>query len=356
MALSPSQREAIAAIDGPAAQSQQPAAAAAAQATQQQAPAPQANRQNPPQQTAEGAAQEKGAAKTEGDNMAAPPFIELTMPNGQKRQMTPEAITGMASRYAALNHRNAQLKPINDVIENYLKSNPNMTPAQLAETLTQLAAGGQANVQFGANGGINSDQQRGGQQASQQAQSPQRQLPSDDDFSKWENDNASALPPGYKDMHGNMAAIMDMMTRQQQMMQQLVAGSAGQVDAARQAHQGAMQQQGNAIQQAIGTNLDRAQQQLQLPTEAANDFMMFAHERGYSMEDFADPNLTLMVMQDFANNRMSPEMDRLRGIHQRRQAFTSTAGAAPGGASAPADPQSQEFADFAGRMVASKQL
>jgi hypothetical protein len=106
----------------------------------------------------------------------------------------------------------------------------------------------------------------------------------------------------------------------------------------------------------IGNNLDRAQQQLQLPTEAANDFMMFAQQRGYNLEDFADPQLALMVMQDFSNNRNSPEMERMRQINQRRTAFTSDAGGAPMGGGQNQSAAEADFSGFAGRMTAKKRL
>jgi hypothetical protein len=65
--------------------------------------------------------------------------------------------------------------------------------------------------------------------------------------------------------------------------------------------------------------------------------MIFAAERGYTMEDFVDPNLTIKVMQDFRNSMDSPEMERMRGIAQRRQAFTGSLGATPSAGEAPAE-------------------
>lgn len=58
-----------------------------------------------------------------------------------------------------------------------------------------------------------------------------------------------------------------------------------------------------------------------------------------------------MVMQDFKNNMASPEMDRLRQIHQRRSAFVSQGGGAPGGPASQPDPQQADFAEFAGRQM-----
>jgi hypothetical protein len=43
-------------------------------------------------------------------------------------------------------------------------------------------------------------------------------------------------------------------------------------------------------------------------------------------------------MTDFRNNMNSPEMERLRGMAQRRQAFTGSLGQTPSGGSAAAPP------------------
>lgn len=334
MSLNDAQRQAIAAIDGP----------------------PQKQEATP-----EGQAQQSGAPKSEAAQMAEEPFLEFDV-GGQKRRMTQSQITGMASRYTALNHKNAVLKPVTDVIENFLRSNPNMTPGQLAEQLQQLAAAQQPNVQFGR-GGVNDPGgdgvgRRGDTDGDARQMRGQRgnDPDFDADFDRWENENASTLPPGYRDMFKNMSSMASMIQQQQAMMQQLLGQSAGHVDAARMAHQQSAQVQAGAVQQTIANNLDRAQAQLRLPTEAANDFMMFAQQRGYTVEDFADPDLTMMVMQDFANNMQSPEMDRLRQIHQRRTAYVSQGGGSPAGGGAPASPAEQDFEGFTSRIMAQKRL
>jgi hypothetical protein len=340
MALNDQQRQAIAAIDGPPREGGESLQSERGETKRQE--------------TAEGKAQTKGSPDTEGDKMNQMPFIELDVGNGQKRKMTAEQIMGMANRYTALNHKNAQLKPVMSVIESYMQANPNMSPDQLAQTLQQLAAGQQQNVQFGK-GGVNDPDGNGfSEQAKPSGQSAK--MPKDEDFEKWENDNASSLPPGYKEMHGNMAQMSQAMQQMMQMMQQVMGATSGQVDAARQAQMGVKQQQAGNAQQAIANSLDQAQQRLGLPDESANDFMMFASERGYSMEDFIDPQLTMAVMNDFKNNMQSPEMERLRQIHQKRAAFTGT-GSSPGGSGGgQMNPQEQDFAEFADRAVAARRM
>ena len=44
--------------------------------------------------------------------------------------------------------------------------------------------------------------------------------------------------------------------------------------------------------QSIANNLDQAQAALRLPDDKGNDFMIFAAERGFTLEDFADQTLT----------------------------------------------------------------
>jgi hypothetical protein len=326
MPLDETARRAIAAIDGP-----------------------QANEKSTP----EGNAQEKGAPSSEAKEMSASPIFEFDLPNGQKRAMSKEQILGMAERYSKLNHKHATLKPVTDVIENFLQSNPNMSPAELAQTLQQLAAGGGGQTQFGK-GGINDPD---GDGTSKPGKRQERATPvSDDDFSRWETENASTLPPGYRDMHLNMRQMAEGMHQMMAMMQQVMGASAGHVDAARTAQQQSRQQQGQSIQATIGNNLDRAQAALKLPDESANDFMMFAQQRGYSFEDFVDPQLTYMVMQDFANNMQSPEMERMRQIHSRRTAYTSTAGQAPMGGGSQMSPEQKDFAEFADRTISQRQL
>lgn len=329
MALNEAQRQAIAAIDGPPA--------------------------DEPKQTQEAAAQSAGAPKSEASQMSEAPFIEVDMGNGQVRKMTAQQIKGMSERYSSLNYRNAQLKPVTEVIEGYLQANPGMTPDQLAGHLKALAASQQDTIGNGRKNRAEDEGRPGSSRGRRDADGDDDQsMPGENEFSRWENDNATTLPPGYKQMHSAMSQMQQMMAQQQMMMQQLLGATAGQVDAARQAHVGAMQQQSQSIQATIGNNLDRAQQAMGLPDSAAQDFMMFAQERGYNFEDFVDPQLTVMVMNDFRNAMQSPEMDRLRQIHQRRTAYTPGGGSAPMGGGGQQDPQAADFQDFSSRIISQK--
>jgi hypothetical protein len=313
------------------------------QPQQQQRPAP---------PTAEEQASEAGAPTTEAEQMAADPIMYEIAFGDQKRKLTPEQISSTFQRYSALNHRNAMLAPVHSVIEKIMTDNPNMNPQQLAEAMQAAYAANASNPQMGQQ---------------QQAQPPQGMQPQGNEdisaqLARWEEENAVSLPPGYKEqlIGGNqsMQQMQQQLMQTQQMLQMVLAQSQGVADAAKQGVGQAQGQQVNAIKQSIANNVDRAQAALRLPDDAANDFMTFATERGYTMEDFVDPQLTIKVMTDFRNNMNSPEMERLRQIAQRRQAYTGSLGSAPsaGQAATPADAAPPEFEQLVNSAMSSRMM
>ena len=110
-----------------------------------------------------------------------------------------------------------------------------------------------------------------------------------------------------------------------------------------------------AVRQQIANNLDRTQQALGLPDDKADDFMTFFAERGFTQEDFIDPQLTLKVMQDFKNNMDSPEMERMRGIAQRRQSYTGSLGSTPSAGGMDTQPQGDSTFDKMSAAIMSKE-
>jgi hypothetical protein len=318
----------------------------------QQQAAPQ-QQSAPDQDTAQDKASEKGAPKTEADRQGDDPVVySVDFGDGKKRDFTPNQIKGTMERYAALNHRNAQLAPIHSVIEKLTQAHPDLSPKQLAAKLEEVYSANEKNTTLGHD----SD----GNETGKNAPKPQTAEDISAQLSQWEEENAVTLPPGYKEMMANsgeqMRSMQGQMQQMAQMLRQVVSQAGGTADAAREAYGEAEGQRSDAIRQQIATNIDRIQQHLQLPDEAANDFMMFAAERGFTMEDFVDPQLTYKVMQDFQRNMQSPEMDRLRQIAQRRQAYTGSMGASPaaGGAGGGAEPSS--FDQFANSIMAQKGL
>lgn len=334
--------------------SKQLGAAPGAPPPQPGAPPPQAQPQQR-QPSPEEAAATKAAPTTEADQMAKPAVVyEIEFSEQDKRKLTPEQIKSTFERYSALNYRNAQLAPVHNVLAKIMQENPGMDAQGLAQKMEAIYKAQASNPTMG-------------QQSKQVpvTQAPQNQPQSNMDIeaqlAQWEKENAASLPPGYKDVitgtKGELGQIKQQLAMTQQMLAQVLGQTQGVAEAARVGVQQSQQQGMNAVRQQIANNIDRAQQALQLPDDAANDFMTFSSERGYSLEDFADPMLVFRVMADFRNNMNSPEMERLKGIAARRQAYTGSLSAAtpasgPVGQSAKPTP----FDQFADKIMAQKGL
>ena len=306
------------------------------QQAQTQQPAPPASQPQapkaPPKDSAAEQAASKGSPDTEGDKMSAEAIIyEIDFGdmdkegNKKKRELTPNQIKSTFERYSALNHKNAVYKPITDVIDQYMRANPGVSTKQIAEQLANISKAGESNPTMG-----NTQGDKPGVYEKDTA------LKSGDveaSLKKWEEDNAVTLPPGFRDMmnmsaqgNSNVGAMQQELAQVKNMLRQVVAQSAGMADAAKAGFQTGENAQISAAKQTIANNLDRVQQALGLADGDAQEFQMFAAERGYTMEDFADPQLTIKVMTDYKNNKSSPEMARLRDIMGKRQAFTGSVG------------------------------
>jgi len=178
-------------------------------------------------------------------------------------------------------------------------------------------------------------------------------------FKKWEADNAVTLPPGFREQGSAMAAMQGQMQQMMRMMQQMAQGGM----AGQQATQGAQQQmqiasdaQAEAAQGMIKNNMQQAMAAAQVPPDALDDVMIFAMQRGYTPEDFIDPQLAQTVMQDYRANKDAPEVNRLREIAKRRQAFTGMTSGSPGGAAPVAAPGGDTFAALTERAMQQKNM
>lgn len=307
------------------------------------APAPKAK------DSAEDKASAKGSPDTEGDKMSAEAIVyEIDMGDGNKRPLTEKQIQSTFQRYASLNHQHAQNGPINSLVSKIQKANPNATSKQIADKIDNMLKAQASNPTMGNTKGEKS------------GDAPQ---PEDRDamLTKWEQDNAATLPPGYREMMTgtgqqgqSMAAMQAQLAQTQQMLQQVLAQSQGVADAAKTGVQQAEGTQIAAMQKQIANNVDRVQAHLQLGDDQAEPFMAFAAERGFTMEDFINPNLTLKVMSDFKNNMNSPEMERIKAIAQKRQAMTGSFGSTPSSGPAAEGPSTSRFDNFASKQMASK--
>jgi|TARA_B100001094_G_scaffold194362_1_gene188232 hypothetical protein len=306
------------------------------QQAQTQQPAPPASQPQapkaPPKDSAAEQAASKGSPDTEGDKMSAEAIIyEIDFGdmdkegNKKKRELTPNQIKSTFERYSALNHKNAVYKPITDVIDQYMRTNPGVSTKQIAEQLANISKAGESNPTMGNT--------KGDKPGVYEKDTALKSGDVEASLKKWEEDNAVTLPPGFRDMmnmsaqgNSNVGAMQQELAQVKNMLRQVVAQSAGMADAAKAGFQTGENAQISAAKQTIANNLDRVQQALGLADGDAQEFQMFAAERGYTMEDFADPQLTIKVMTDYKNNKSSPEMARLRDIMGKRQAFTGSVG------------------------------
>jgi hypothetical protein len=275
-------------------------------------------------------------------------FIEIDDGEGGTRQLTKSQIKSTLDRYSQLNHRwqteAGPMKPVMEVMKQLMgtaKANGHdAKPEEMAELVQAAVRAYVSNPQMGGDS-KKADEAPAGEGA---AKAPMGDL-DDNALSEWEKKNAVALPPGYKEQLSSLKGMQATMQQMMQMMQQLAQGkNVGEkaLAAAGEQQQVARKAQMSAAKQTVMTNVQRAMQAANLKPEDLRDFQTFAQARGYSPEDFIDPELTSTVVQDFSANRQAPEIARLRQMQERRQAFTGNVAGAPGGAAsaaaAPADP------------------
>ena len=261
--------------------------------------------------------------QTEGDKTQEAAVMYKVKMGDKERTLTPQQISSTFERYRDLNHKQAQMKPVMDLAEKMMQAGniDGGTAAKLMEASMQAYT---KNAQMGRN--------RPAQEnvAAPEQPSPNATQPNlDAEFKKYEDDNAISLPPGYREAAARLNAMEQRLGQGMQMLNQMTQRMGQQ---AQQGIQSAQQAQGDrmqAVEQTIRTNLDRAQQAAGLPDDAVTDFQTYAGERGYTAEDFADSGLTMKVVQDFANERNTPEFQRLKDMSSRRQAFLQTQQGSP---------------------------
>ena len=319
-------------------QVQQQVAQEAAQAEAADTPPTPGADQKTPAPTEQEQAQAAISPKTEGDKQAEASYITVDFGDGDVRTMSDTQVRETMKRYKDLNYKHqtqyapmaAPMDFINEIAGNLQAQGQQVNGDEIAQF---LRAASQAFVSNPTMGG-------------QQDPTPDTMgIPLDDlerQMAAWEDENAVSLPPMYKDAARQMGQLQQENAQIREMLGQ-IAGQAGNmnVQAAEQVRDAAMQQNMAARQQAAN-NLNVAQQKYQLPDQDEQDFFNFAFERGYTIEDFIDPNLTDMVMADFSNNKNGPEMERLRQMAARRQAYTGQVGATPAAGGEQAAPSADE--------------
>tara|TARA_B100000035_G_scaffold28737_1_gene22144 strand:+ start:2214 stop:3218 length:1005 start_codon:yes stop_codon:yes gene_type:complete len=308
------------------------------------APAEQAEAPTTPQEQAA----ETGSPTTEGDRVQQDPVVYKVKMGDEERALSPEQISSTFARYKDLNFRNAQMKPINQFAEQLMeKSGAN--PDQIAKLMQASVQAFTKNAQMGQN----RPAQQGVAQPQQPA--PTAQQPNiEEEFSKYEDENAISLPPGYREGMGRIERMEQQLSQGMNMLNQVLARSQQGAQQGMQAAQTAQVDRDTAIKQTISNNLDRAQQSAQLPDGDGNDFMRYAGERGYTIEDFADANLTMKVVNDYKNAKNTPEFARLQEMANRREAFLKSQSGGP--ASAPAQAQGDDTLMRLGATALAKNL
>lgn len=324
-----------------------------AQAGAQQAPqqAPQQEAAPPPEpKDAPPTDQEKAAATlsptTEGDNSLeqSVKMFEVDF-GGEKRNLTEAQIRETFNRYRDLNYRHAnEIKPIEpamkfvqDIMSRAKQSGKEINGNDMAQFLQAATQAFVSNPTMGNQKDPTPDSQ--GQRVTNQ-----RNLQSEieDQIKRWEEENAVTLPPMYRDGFARLEAMGQENAQLRQMMNQFLASAQGINQDAAQAAVSAEQAQQQAYRTQAANNLNAAQQQYGLPDADEDDFFSFAFERGFTIEDFIDRDLTEKVMGDFAAVKNTPEMERLRSMAQRRQAYTGATSSAPGSAGEPSKPNADQ--------------
>ena len=263
---------------------------------------------------------------TEGDKQSADAAQIMRIKFGdQDRELSEAQVKGTFDRYSALNFKHQNLKPVVDLAEKMLQAaqqkNPNASAKDLAKFMTAAAKSQTHNPQMG----------KGSQNPEDAARAQIATSSGDVDkmMKQWEDDNAVSLPPRFRETMDGMAEMKAQNAELRGMLQQVIQGQQGVTDSTQKQLDQSDMREGNVMQQRIGNNLQQAQSALNLPDEAEQEFMQFAYSRGYTVEDFIDPELTMMIAKDFKQNQEAPELDRLRGITEKRQAFTGNASGAP---------------------------
>jgi len=305
-------------------------------------PAPSAPPKAPTGDTNADKVQTAVSPNTEASASAQEPVSYKVIINGEERTLTPEQIAQTTSRYADLNYKHqtevAPIKPaidiLNKIVAQAKADGIEVSGEDLAALLTRslMSQANSHETQFGS--GSQNDKEAlaaaGVERTNTLIEKSQPAGSMDAQLAQWEAENAVTLPPGFKDMAKKMNGLESQNTEMASMMKQLIGHMQGVATTAEGQLKKGSDNQSAAYRQTIANNLNKAQAKFNLPDETSQEFLMFAGERGYGIEDFIDPSLTEKAVQDFAAVRNTPEMERLKAINTKRQAFTgiTTAGGA----------------------------
>lgn len=307
-----------------------------------------------PNPTAIEQATKQGEPK-DGEGESPIDIYDIKMKDGNVQQFTQAQIANTMERYASLNSRMLDNKDVLDfasrITEQAKKNGYTPKAGEVASFLQEAVKAYTKNPTMG-----NVDQRKQNPADGQEGQPAQP--PADDALANWERDNGLKLPPGFREQNQAMQKMAQQLQQMQQMLVQMQNGGAQSAQQGQQALQQAQKTQANTQQMQVKMNLKEAANTNGVPVDRANDFMLFAMQRGYTPADFLDPQVANTLMADFKANMDAPEIARLRGVMERRQAYTGNPTGTPSNAGAGIPPQvspDQQFMnDYIKKVMASR--
>lgn len=307
-----------------------------------------------PNPTAIEQATKQGEPK-DGEGESPIDIYDIKMKDGNVQQFTQAQIANTMERYATLNSRMLDNKDVLDfasrITEQAKKNGYTPKAGEVASFLQEAVKAYTKNPTMG-----NVDKKQQTPADGQEGQPAQP--PADDDLANWERDNGLKLPPGFREQNKAMQQMAMQLQQMQQMLIRMQNGGAQSAQQGQQALQQAQKTQANTQQMQVKMNLKEAANTNGVPDDRANDFMLFAMQRGYTPADFLDPQVANTLMADFKANMDAPEIARLRGVMERRQAYTGNPTGTPSNAGAGIPPQvspDQQFMnDYIKKVMASR--
>ena len=261
-----------------------------------------------PSPTAIEKATKQGEPK-DGESESPIDIYDIRMKDGNVQQFTQAQIANTMERYASLNSRMLDNKDVLDfasrITEQAKKNGYTPKAGEVASFLQEAVKAYTKNPTMG-----NVEKK---QQTPADGQEGEPAQPSADDaLANWERDNGLKLPPGFREQNQAIQKMAQQLQQMQQMLVQMQNGGAQSAQQGQQALQQAQQTQANTQQMQVKMNLKEAANTNGVPDERANDFMLFAMQRGYTPADFLDPQVANTLMADFKAN-----MEKILGAGRR---------------------------------------
>ena len=275
----------------------------------------------------------------------------------EDRPYTQKQVDSTFKRYKDLNHRNAMLKPIHNVIENYLRSNPNESIDGVAQKLAALAAGGEPEPTFGGQG---PEANNIPDPATATATGNQSNVDVSAALKEWADKNAlDGLPPGIEQMLANqtdVGAINGRMAQMENILGQILPTLQGGMDAVAAQNAGNISAADQNRQQLIANNIDKSQAALNIPDDRAPDFETWIQMMGLTLEDFIDPEDAIKYMSAFDRDIKGQQYEGLKSMTEKRLAYTGTLGSTPSTPTPTMNPEEGRFNALSDKIMAQKGL